>query len=163
MTPQQIRRYKSSGVETTYKGERMKSRLEARWAMFFDAMGIAWRYEPELFKLPSGAYCPDFRLQWPSGHALWAEVKPSLDVLTARDKARYADFCDNRVLLLLVGLPAAKAYDRADLVGRKTDGGIVFLTTHPQFSISPNGVPFDMEPARQAAKLACAAKFIKRK
>lgn len=157
-----IRDYARGGVETKYKGAQMKSRLEARWAAFFDAMGIAWQYEPELFKLASGGYCPDFRLQWPSGHALWAEVKPTLDVITARDRARYRDFCENRVLLLLEGLPAARAYHRADLL-HDPSGGIVFLKTHPQFSFALDGVPFDMEPAREAAKLACAIKFIKRR
>ena len=29
----------------------MRSRLEARWAVFFDTAGIAWQYEPEGFDL----------------------------------------------------------------------------------------------------------------
>ncbi len=36
-------------IETKYKGCRFRSRLEARWAVFFDALGIKWRYEPEGF------------------------------------------------------------------------------------------------------------------
>jgi hypothetical protein len=34
-------------IETSYQGYRFRSRLEARWAVFFDAMGIQWRYETE--------------------------------------------------------------------------------------------------------------------
>ena len=34
-------------IETVYKGYRFRSRLEARWAVFFDALGIHYRYELE--------------------------------------------------------------------------------------------------------------------
>lgn len=47
-------------IETEYKGYLMRSRLEARWAVFFDAFGIKWAYEDEGYKLPSGYYLPDF-------------------------------------------------------------------------------------------------------
>lgn len=49
-------------IETAYKGYRFRSRLEARWAVFFDALGLRWEYEPEGFELPSGRYLPDFYL-----------------------------------------------------------------------------------------------------
>jgi hypothetical protein len=38
-------------IETEYKGYRFRSRLEARWAVFFDTLGIAWEYEPQGFDL----------------------------------------------------------------------------------------------------------------
>jgi hypothetical protein len=34
-------------IETRYKGCRFRSRLEARWAVFFDTMGWKWTYESE--------------------------------------------------------------------------------------------------------------------
>lgn len=50
--------------ETYYNGYRFRSRLEARWAVFFDALGIKYEYEPEGYRLPSGKiYLPDFRVQ----------------------------------------------------------------------------------------------------
>lgn len=50
-------------IETEYKGYRFRSRLEARWAVFFDNCGIKWEYEPEGFDLGDGIkYLPDFRL-----------------------------------------------------------------------------------------------------
>ena len=50
-------------IETKYKGYRFRSRLEARWAVFFDELGIEWEYEPEGFDLGDGTYyLPDFRL-----------------------------------------------------------------------------------------------------
>ena len=50
-------------IETYYKGYRFRSRLEARWAVFFDAAGIKYEYEPEGFDLGGGLYyLPDFRI-----------------------------------------------------------------------------------------------------
>jgi hypothetical protein len=37
--------------ETKYKGYWFRSRLEAKWAVFFDALGLKWLYEPEGFDL----------------------------------------------------------------------------------------------------------------
>lgn len=65
-------------IETRYKGYRFRSRLEARWAVFFDALGLHWEYEPEGFELPCGTrYLPDFRLRTPGGAAIWYEIKPA--------------------------------------------------------------------------------------
>lgn len=50
-------------IETIYNGYRFRSRLEARWAVFFDTLGIQYEYEPEGFKLSDGTIClPDFYL-----------------------------------------------------------------------------------------------------
>lgn len=65
-------------IETHYKGYRFRSRLEARWAVFFDAMGVDWEYEPEGFKLSDGrSYLPDFMVRNQSGQTIWYEIKPS--------------------------------------------------------------------------------------
>jgi hypothetical protein len=67
-------------IETRYAGCRFRSRLEARWAVLFDALGFAWEYEPEGYELGElGWYLPDFRV-WNSGsvgvgEAQWIEVK----------------------------------------------------------------------------------------
>lgn len=51
-------------IETQYKGYRFRSRLEARWAVFFDTLGIEWEYEKEGFDLGAlGQYLPDFWLK----------------------------------------------------------------------------------------------------
>jgi hypothetical protein len=63
-------------LETAYAGCRFRSRLEARWAVFFDALGLRWEYEPDAYALPSGNYLPDFRLHLASG-PVWFEVKAS--------------------------------------------------------------------------------------
>jgi hypothetical protein len=61
-------------IPTTYRGYRFRSRLEARWAVYFDDRKIAFDYEPEGFPLPGGGgYLPDF---WLPQVSMWAEVKP---------------------------------------------------------------------------------------
>lgn len=65
-------------IETVYAGCRFRSRLEARWATFFDALGIKWVYEPEGFELADGTrYLPDFHLHGFDNkqRGLWVEVK----------------------------------------------------------------------------------------
>jgi len=59
-------------IETRYAGCHFRSRLEARWAVFFDAAGIAWEYEPEGFESEHGRYLPDFYLP---DTGTWVEVK----------------------------------------------------------------------------------------
>lgn len=38
-------------IETQYNGYKFRSRLEARWAVFFDEMGIEYEYEKEGFEI----------------------------------------------------------------------------------------------------------------
>lgn len=66
-------------IETSYRGHRFRSRLEARWAVFFDALGVHWEYEPNAYRLPSGHYLPDFLLSGlkSPGEQVWFEVKPA--------------------------------------------------------------------------------------
>jgi hypothetical protein len=67
-------------IETQYRGYRMRSRLEARWAVFFDSLGIQWRYESEGFNVNGRPYLPDFFLSYgPGGQpgwGFWVEIKP---------------------------------------------------------------------------------------
>jgi hypothetical protein len=61
-----------AAIETAYASCRFRSRLEARWAVFFDDMGIPWKYEPEGFDICGRRYLPDFYLP---ESATWIEVK----------------------------------------------------------------------------------------
>lgn len=60
-------------IETIYNGYKFRSRLEARWAVFFDAVGIKYEYEPEGFTDGDLCYLPDFYLP---EHDTYVEVKP---------------------------------------------------------------------------------------
>jgi hypothetical protein len=60
-------------IETIYDGYKFRSRLEARWAVFFNAANIEYRYEPEGFVGIGGEpYLPDFYLP---KFGVYAEVK----------------------------------------------------------------------------------------
>lgn len=67
-------------IETVYNGYRFRSRLEARWAVFFDVLGLEYVYEPEGFDMGGTWYLPDF---WLSGlpslaggePGWWVEIK----------------------------------------------------------------------------------------
>jgi hypothetical protein len=56
----------TESVETDYAGYRFRSRLEARWAVFLDAAGIRWEYEPEQYLVSYRhrvrKWIPDFEL-----------------------------------------------------------------------------------------------------
>lgn len=72
-------------ITTRYKGCNFRSRLEARWAVFFDHLGIRWDYEPEGFELGNGLrYLPDF---WLPDWKIWVEVKPAEPDDVASEKA----------------------------------------------------------------------------
>lgn len=50
-------------IDTVYNGYKFRSRLEARWAVFFDEIGIKYDYEKEGYDLGNcTAYLPDFYL-----------------------------------------------------------------------------------------------------
>jgi hypothetical protein len=74
-------------IETKYNGYRFRSRLEARWAVFFDTLGIPWQYEKEGYDLgPDGLYLPDF--WFPAPHSFWAAVKPETPTEEEHRKGR---------------------------------------------------------------------------
>ncbi|MER7077936.1 hypothetical protein SAMN02982929_07188 [Saccharopolyspora kobensis] len=91
-------------VETEYGGYRFRSRLEARWAVAFDELGIVFEYEPEGVKVPLRfrtswypraavmRYLPDFYLP---EFNLWAEVKGRMgaqdDMKTLNGAAELSD------------------------------------------------------------------------
>lgn len=72
--------YSIKAIPTTYRGRRYRSRLEAKWAAFFDLVG--WQAEYEPFDL--GLWSPDFLLSgtWKEGYVqqIMVEVKPIVDV-----------------------------------------------------------------------------------
>jgi hypothetical protein len=60
-------------IQTRYKNRLFRSRLEARWAVFFETLGFYWEYEREGFDIDGTYYLPDFYLQHLD---LWIEIKP---------------------------------------------------------------------------------------
>lgn len=74
------REYALPTVIRTRAGERvaLRSRLEARWATFFDVAGLNWTYEPVRFDLGNGlTYTPDFFVEGVG----YYEIKPTYEHL----------------------------------------------------------------------------------
>ncbi len=69
-------------IETQYKGFRFRSRLEARYAVWLDALRVDWRYEQEGYDLNGEWYLPDF---WLPMTQCFLEVKPRPPGLNSRD------------------------------------------------------------------------------
>jgi len=65
---------KIKAIETMYAGRFLRSRLEARWAVFFDALGITWEYEMRSMEIGGEWYIPDFELM---GGKILVEIKPN--------------------------------------------------------------------------------------
>ncbi len=61
-------------ISTAFNGITFRSRLEARWAMIFDALSMEYRYEYEGFDLNGTWYLPDF---WIPSIKTWVEIKPT--------------------------------------------------------------------------------------
>jgi len=71
--------YSIKAIPTKYNGVNFRSRLEARWAAFFDLVNWKWQYEP----LDLDGWIPDFLVEFPCSHSecygshkLFVEIKP---------------------------------------------------------------------------------------
>lgn len=85
-------------IETFYNGYRFRSRLEARWAVFFDSLGMPYEYEPEGFSLSDGTfYLPDFYL--PQSRE-WFEVK---GVMSSEDQHKVDQFVSDTCFPVAIG------------------------------------------------------------
>jgi Zn finger protein HypA/HybF involved in hydrogenase expression len=88
-------------IETYYNGYRFRSRLEARWAVFFDAMGIKYQYEPEGYDLGDGVYyLPDFYL--PEMKQFF-EVKADINAISTNDMEKIIRLANQTGKNVIVG------------------------------------------------------------
>ena len=98
-------------IETKYNGFRFRSRLEARWAIFFDMIGLKYEYEVEGFEMNGLRYLPDFYI--PSLDR-WFEIKAK--PLSEYEMKKCEEFCFNKdneniKFSVLVGSPEAVKID----------------------------------------------------
>lgn len=59
-------------IQTRYAGLYFRSRLEARWATFYNSLRVPFEYEKEGFNLWGNSYLPDF---WLPEQQAWVEIK----------------------------------------------------------------------------------------
>lgn len=150
-------------IDTWYARRCFRSRLEARWAIAFDALGIPWEYESCGYDLGDGhgKYLPDFllRMQVFDPGPLWrvhVEVKPEtaddVEWLRARRFGHMINKEDH-LMLLLRGEPGARVYPCMWWVKHDFDGGKGFSTDgHVCFTLLKNNTcalwaPRDGDPA----------------
>ncbi len=93
-------------IDTEYRGFLFRSRLEARWAYYFDAIGTPWLYESEGYELDGVRYLPDFYLP---ELGVFVEVKPDTP---RRDSPEMAK-----------AIALAKASDKPVLISSGDPGG----------------------------------------
>lgn len=103
--------YDRPSYPTIYRGVQYRSRLEARWAAFFDLAGWTHEYEP----LDLGSWSPDFLLK---GHyyPILCEVKPISDIdanvcTKMADAATKASFRGELLLLGISPFTAKNSWD----------------------------------------------------
>lgn len=94
-----------------YKGVHYKSTIEARWAVFFECMGIKFIYEPSKFILDYNIeYHPDFLLtnvNWRGGNNFYVEVKGAtryMDV-SQKERAKIELFARHYPVIVLGNMP----------------------------------------------------------
>ena len=114
-------------IETHYRGCRFRSRLEARWAVFFDTLGWDWEYEKQGYKIGWHQdrvmpWLPDFEIVTTYGQHFYVEVKGDPDFFTNTEWFHYFDYgggppgfpdcgwsnkytADNKPLLILGNIP----------------------------------------------------------
>ena len=122
-------------IETEYAGYKFRSRTEARWAVFFDALGFKWQYEEEGYELPNGRwYLPDFKIITPMQEMYYCEVKPIEFNLADEEVYDYRLFTKlvNHPIIILTGQPNygayASIYPEIELpMGTMNDNGDVCL------------------------------------
>lgn len=86
--------YNIKAIETKFRGYQFRSRLEARWAAFFELIGWKWDYEPVDFN----GWIPDFAIY---GHRLvYVEIKPVVEFPNDVEQKVIASGCKEEVLVL---------------------------------------------------------------
>jgi hypothetical protein len=152
-------------IETVYKGYHFRSRLEARWAVFFDSLGWNWKYEAEGYELKCGRYLPDF--YFPDIPA-YGEVKPISPDEKELDKCRELKEKSGHDVFLLVGEPDFKTYTNLGFFSDGSDDEVIFIPKGQKYYPfhwgswywdSPDKIQSDFKGTSEAVYAARSARF----
>lgn len=92
-------------LPTRYGGIKFRSRTEARFAVFLDALQVSYEYEPEGYHLGHLNYLPDFFIRsWD----LYLEVKGTPPTPDEIAKARMLVGATQKKILLVIGDPGQR-------------------------------------------------------
>ena len=120
-------------VETEYAGHLFHSCLEARWAVFLNAVRADWKYEPEEYVLDNGFRClPDFQVRsvrfYRAGDMSATDIAIEVkDVMDPASEAKIEVYAGERPILVLGGLPHGPNYAAGLSYGLKGVGTVALL------------------------------------
>jgi hypothetical protein len=95
-------------INTIYNGYRFRSRLEARWAVFFDCLKVKYEYEPEGFEINGTRYLPDF---WLPEQYFWVEIKGKEPTHSEKIKASLLAKGSKKNVFMSVGNPWLQTHE----------------------------------------------------
>jgi len=102
-------KYELRAIETKFDGHLFRSRLEARWAVFFDALKIPYSYEREGYDLDGIWYLPDF---WMPQQDCFIEIKPDKPTKIEERKASRLALASGKSVFVFSGdILVPDAYD----------------------------------------------------
>lgn len=153
-------------IETRYAGIRFRSRLEARWAVFFTKLGVAWEHEPQGFLIgkPPQPYLPDFYLPQ---NGLYVEIKPAMaDAADPEGVRRWENFAgtvatewDHDKSAMFCGpIPDPGTVDRYGPPRAHTwyEAGIVIIGDYQYaWCACPSGEHFDIQFEARGGRIHC--------
>lgn len=117
----------TTGIPTLFKGVQFRSRLEAKWAAFFDNMEWRWEYEP----VDREGWIPDFAIWLKGQDALLVDVKPCLNWDDFRKRGREVLELAPGSRVLIVGATLSEPDDCLDQVIGPTIGWITVPELSP--------------------------------
>lgn len=153
-------------IETCYGGHWFRSRLEARWAVFFDHLDLTWEYEAQGFEVgpDSTKYLPDFHLPQ---LGLFLEVKPAnADVIDPEGVQRWEYFAGTvafewdhgRTAMLCGSIPNPDTLDRLGpprAITRFEQPVVTLGEWHSAWCACPTGQHFDIQFQARGARILC--------
>ena len=157
-------------------GIKFRSRMEARWAVFWHRLNINWTYEPCTLNLPVfGPYIPDFKLCALGGTgepSTLVEVKPEYPTELEIQKARAAiPLSGAQGIILVIGNPDYRGYWMLTRTDIDDEVAIVFdwggIKNAQDFQIAKKGESAYCTPSdegfsvqyRMALEYAMSARF----
>lgn len=151
-------------LPSIYAGTYFRSRLEARWAAYFDMIGVTWQYEPESYDLNSGnsvdsyelskqfgmdmyevagpsLYTPDFLCCDELNHGFFVEIKPNKgDLKKVTKKLSKLAKSTKKPAFCLVGPPSLEEQWACDENGEECGVGVIFCSY--AFKKKQWGIPY---------------------
>ena len=94
-------------IETRYKEILFRSRIEARWALFYDKIKVSWQYEAEGYDLNGTKYLPDF---WMPQQDCFIEIKGAYPTIKEQCKVSLLSQLSGKQAFIFGPLPTIARY-----------------------------------------------------